>query len=84
MATPLLARTFAVDYASAARIGSHHHPGWAQLMSSLEGVMSVDTASGSWVVPPGRAIWVPAGCRHDVACSSGHTGGNRSWRCEPS
>jgi AraC-like DNA-binding protein len=28
--------------------------------------MIVGTEQGSWVVPPQRAIWIPAGVRHDI------------------
>lgn len=40
----------------------------AQLSFSLSGVMSVLTDNASFILPPGRAIWVPAKTRHQVAC----------------
>lgn len=30
--------------------------------------MRVTTGDGSWVLPPGRALWVPAGCTHEIFC----------------
>jgi len=30
------------------------------------GVMRVNTDHGTWVVPPGRGVWVPPGLGHDV------------------
>ncbi|HET6608955.1 MAG TPA: helix-turn-helix transcriptional regulator [Rhodopila sp.] len=36
----------------------------AQLIYAISGVVSVTTASGTWVVPPSRAVWVPAGIEH--------------------
>jgi len=38
----------------------------AQLVFASEGVMTVTTAVGTWVVPPQQAVWVPAGVDHEV------------------
>lgn len=54
---------------------ARHHPrtridylyaDWAQLVYAAEGTISVETPSGTWVVPPHRAVWVPAGVEHSV------------------
>ena len=45
---------------------SHHR---AQLLYASSGVMTVTTAQGIWVVPPLRAVWVPAETEHQVLCS---------------
>jgi AraC-like DNA-binding protein len=37
---------------------------WDQLTYAASGVMRVHTDTASWVVPPHRAVWVPAGVRH--------------------
>lgn len=42
---------------------SHRH---AQLLYATSGVMRVTTADGAWVVPPLRAVWLPAGVEHEV------------------
>lgn len=47
------------------RIASHAHP-WHQLVYATEGVMRVETPSGNWVVPPERAVWIPAGFAHAI------------------
>jgi AraC-like DNA-binding protein len=47
----------------------HHHPR-AQLLYAASGVMSVVTDSATFVVPPQRAIWMPAGVGHEVRCRS--------------
>jgi AraC-like DNA-binding protein len=47
----------------------HHHPR-AQLLYAASGVMSVVTDSASFIVPPQRAIWMPAGVDHEVTCRS--------------
>lgn len=44
---------------------THHHPR-AQLIYAGEGVMRVETAVGSWVVPPLRGVWIPAWTDHQV------------------
>lgn len=49
----------------------HSHP-WVQLSYATQGVLHVHTAAGSFVAPPQRAIWVPAGLEHEVI-SSPHT-----------
>jgi AraC-like DNA-binding protein/quercetin dioxygenase-like cupin family protein len=38
----------------------------AQLVYAVEGVMTVETDAGLWVVPPLRAVWVPAGVVHSI------------------
>lgn len=44
---------------------------WHGLIYASSGVMSVHTASGSWVVPPHRAVWVPAGVERRLEVSAG-------------
>jgi AraC-like DNA-binding protein len=63
-----LVRTLAVGYPSGAVLERHSHA-WAQLVYASDGVMTVSTDEGSWVVPPQRAVWIPAGVRHAVAMS---------------
>ena len=50
----------AKDFPSGFIIAPHTHPR-AQLIFAAEGVMRVVTAEGAWVVPPQRAVWLPAG-----------------------
>jgi AraC-like DNA-binding protein len=40
----------------------------AQLLYASSGVMSVITDAGTFVVPPQRAVWLPAGTEHEVSC----------------
>lgn len=44
------------------------HP-WVQLTYAIQGVLHVRTAAGSFVAPPQRAIWIPAGLEHEVLSS---------------
>jgi AraC-like DNA-binding protein len=64
----ILVRTLAVGYPSGAVLSRHSHD-WAQLVYASDGVMTVGTEEGTWVVPPQRAVWIPAGVRHSVAMS---------------
>jgi AraC-like DNA-binding protein len=49
-------------------IPEHSHPE-DQLLFASEGVMTVRTKQGVWVVPPLRAVWIPAQTPHSVAMS---------------
>lgn len=44
---------------------SHDH---VQILYGSAGVMSVRTPETSFVIPPQRALWLPAGTPHEVAC----------------
>lgn len=50
------------------QIGAHRH-GRGQIISVTKGVATVKTEQGIWIVPPNRAIWVPAGVEHAVRYS---------------
>ena len=47
-----------------------HRHGRAQLLFASVGTMVVTTDGGCYVVPPQRALWLPAGVEHDVLCRS--------------
>src|SRR5580693_8299824 len=49
-------------------IPEHYHPE-DQLIFASRGVMTVRTKQGIWVVPPLRAVWIPAGIPHSVEMS---------------
>ncbi len=57
----------ASSYDKGTRIEPHRHVGH-QIVHARSGVMRVTTSDGSWVLPPGRALWVPAGCTHEILC----------------
>lgn len=58
--------TLAHDFAGEHVISEHSHPE-DQLIFASRGVMTVRTKQGIWVVPPLRAVWIPAGTPHSVA-----------------
>ncbi len=57
--------TLANDYPAGHKIAPHRHAR-SQLVYASEGVMTVTAAAGSWVVPPQRAVWMPAGMEHAI------------------
>lgn len=61
--------TFAADYARGELIEPHAHD-LAQIVFAKRGVMRVQTAAGAWVVPPQRALWMPAGLVHWIRCAT--------------
>jgi AraC-like DNA-binding protein len=63
MQRPLVA--LAAAYENGAHVPRHRHAA-AQLIYACEGVMAVTTGHGTWVVPPQRAVWVPAGVPHSI------------------
>lgn len=67
-ATPRPMAGMEIDYPSGATTGAHDHPR-AQLLYAIQGVMEVHSDSGTWIVPPSRALWLRAGERHSVQMS---------------
>ncbi|HET9215351.1 MAG TPA: helix-turn-helix transcriptional regulator [Terriglobia bacterium] len=50
--------------------GWHSHD-FAQLIYPSQGVMTIRTRSGTWIVPPLRACWLPASAEHHVEAPFG-------------
>src|SRR5262245_18713521 len=63
-----LIRTLAAGYSSGTVLDDHAHD-WAQLVYACEGVMTVQTEDGTWVVPSHRGVWIPGGIQHSVSMS---------------
>lgn len=53
------------DYPKGLRIDLHMHRE-SQLIYAAKGTMQVNTPGGRWLVPPDRAVWVPAGLEHAI------------------
>jgi AraC-like DNA-binding protein len=53
------------DHENGHFIVPHRHDS-AQLIHAARGVMTVETEDGLWVVPPERAVWVPAFTTHSI------------------
>jgi AraC-like DNA-binding protein/mannose-6-phosphate isomerase-like protein (cupin superfamily) len=56
---------WADSYHAGELVAEHRHRR-AQLLHAVSGVMTVTTPDGSWVVPPHRALWVPAATDHAI------------------
>ena len=52
-------------YKKGVRIDTHMHRE-AQLVYAARGMMQVTTPKGRWLVPPDRAVWVPARLEHSI------------------
>ena len=64
-AVAFLIRSLACTYYGGYHIEPHAHP-WGQLIYAASGVMRVRAAGMLWIVPPARAVWAPAGVRHEI------------------
>jgi AraC-like DNA-binding protein/mannose-6-phosphate isomerase-like protein (cupin superfamily) len=53
------------NYRKGVRLGTHIHRE-AQLVYAAKGTMQVTTPKGRWLVPPDRAVWVPARLEHSI------------------
>ena len=52
-------------YRKGVRLDTHMHRE-AQLVCAAKGTMQVTTPKGRWLVPPDRAVWVPARLEHSI------------------
>lgn len=60
--------TFTHDYPAGHAIPLHYHDR-DQLVYASRGVMTIRTGTSTWVVPPHRAVWIPAGIAHTITMS---------------
>jgi len=70
MGAPQAVIALALDHPDGHVIPFHWHSR-AQLLYASTGVMTVTTGSGVWVLPPLRAMWIPAFTEHQIR-ASGH------------
>jgi AraC-like DNA-binding protein len=56
---------WATHYKKGVRLDTHMHRE-AQLVYAARGTMQVTTPKGRWLVPPDRAVWVPARLEHAI------------------
>ncbi|MEH6402640.1 MAG: helix-turn-helix transcriptional regulator [Sneathiella sp.] len=54
-----------IDLDEGADIAPHQHK-WGQLAYTAAGVILVATEEGRWLVPPGRAVWIPSEKAHSI------------------
>ena len=60
-----LVRSAATTYPDGMRLDRHDHP-WGQLAFCKSGLMRVVSDAATWLAPPTRAIWLPAGVAHEI------------------
>jgi AraC-like DNA-binding protein len=53
------------DHPDGRRVGAHSHSR-AQLLYPFRGSVMISAPQGRWMVPPGHAMWIPAGIEHSV------------------
>jgi AraC-like DNA-binding protein/quercetin dioxygenase-like cupin family protein len=58
-------RSFGVTF-TRQQIVPPHAENWHQLIYAARGVMTVRTEDSAWVVPPHRAVWIPADVKYRV------------------
>ena len=58
-------RCLAATYYGGFHIRPHRHRS-GQLIYAGSGVMRVRAGGMLWIVPPARAVWVPAGTEHEI------------------
>ncbi|MDF3199826.1 helix-turn-helix transcriptional regulator [Pseudomonas sp. 1912-s] len=63
--TPRTVVAIGTDYPDGYLLKRHSHRR-GQLLYGATGVMQVSTQEGNWVVPPQRAVWIPAQVPHEV------------------
>jgi AraC-like DNA-binding protein/quercetin dioxygenase-like cupin family protein len=58
-------RMVARDLEASELLAAHAHA-WGQVTYALDGVVRVTVGNSTWIVPPMRAIWIPANVTHEV------------------
>src|SRR5262245_42435522 len=62
----LVIRSSVLGFASGAfHLQEHDHP-WKQLLYATSGAMTVYAGRSSWMIPTGKAVIIPEGCRHSI------------------
>ncbi len=59
-----VAPTAVLDMPAGSGIDLHRHDEH-QLVYPSSGAVEIRTDAGAWIAPPDRALWIPAGCRHE-------------------
>ena len=67
-------------YKKGVRLDTHMHRE-AQLVYAARGTMQVTTPKGRWLVPPDRAVWVPARLRTCHRRAGGYRDAHAVFRC---
>ena len=60
--------TLCYDFANGENVSEHFHTE-DQFVFASQGVMAIHTKDGVWIVPPSRAVWIPAKVVHSIRMS---------------
>ncbi|MFK7769023.1 MAG: helix-turn-helix domain-containing protein [Mariniblastus sp.] len=58
-------RSLTAKFSQGHQVDWHSHD-WMQLVFATSGVMHVQTERSTWIVPPQRAVWIPAELSHKI------------------
>jgi len=61
----LVVRSLATNFSGGYLIEEHTHT-WRQLLYASTGAMTVYAGRWTWMIPPGRAVFIPAGRPHSI------------------
>jgi AraC-like DNA-binding protein len=62
----LVIRSAALGFAAGEFLLLEHDHDWPQLLYAITGAMTVCAENTSWLIPAGKAVLIPAGCRHSI------------------
>jgi AraC-like DNA-binding protein len=65
----MLVRSLSVNYSPGSAEAHHAHP-WPQLLHAKRGTMRAEIGQRIWLLPPGRALWIPAAAMHQLTMLS--------------
>ncbi len=58
---------YAAEYVHGEHVEPHIHQEH-QIVHAQSGVMRVSSGTATWIIPPDRALWVPARTEHEIVC----------------
>jgi AraC-like DNA-binding protein/mannose-6-phosphate isomerase-like protein (cupin superfamily) len=61
----LTVRSLSTNWSRRHVIETHSHS-WHQLLCAFSGAMTVQGGRSSWIIPPGKAVFIPAGATHSI------------------
>src|SRR5947209_20468649 len=61
----LLVRSLGAGFSSGYLMDEHSHA-WRQLLDASSGAMTVYAGRWTWMIPPGKAVFIPAGSPHSI------------------
>lgn len=68
MPNRVLVEGLATSYPAGTHIERHVHD-THQVAHTIAGVLRVSARDAAWIVPTGRALWIPAGVEHEIRCA---------------